>query len=171
MPSSLSGPQRSIWARPARRASPLTSSTASLGCQYNTAWFLHHRVMEAMRRGGLDLSAAWAAKARSSKPTKPIIGNDTRSDSVRSSRRPASPFTRKPTARAIGSKRAVISLVERGGECSLIPCPEAHHAESVVKIVQSNISIARARLHTDESKLYQEDWQGIHGARNRQSCQ
>ena len=26
-----------------------------LGCQYNTAWFLHHRVIEAMRRGGLDL--------------------------------------------------------------------------------------------------------------------
>ncbi len=26
-----------------------------LGCQYNTAWFLHHRVMEAMRHGGLDL--------------------------------------------------------------------------------------------------------------------
>ncbi|MGC9952804.1 MAG: IS1595 family transposase [Rhizomicrobium sp.] len=26
-----------------------------LGCQYNTAWFLHHRVMEAMRQGGLDL--------------------------------------------------------------------------------------------------------------------
>jgi transposase-like protein len=26
-----------------------------LGCEYNTAWFLHHRIMEAMRRGGLDL--------------------------------------------------------------------------------------------------------------------
>lgn len=26
-----------------------------LGCQYNTAWFLHHRVMEAIRRGGLTL--------------------------------------------------------------------------------------------------------------------
>lgn len=26
-----------------------------LGCEYNTAWFLHHRVMEAMRRGGLEL--------------------------------------------------------------------------------------------------------------------
>jgi len=25
----------------------------ALGCQYNTAWFLHHRVMEAMREGGL----------------------------------------------------------------------------------------------------------------------
>jgi transposase-like protein len=26
-----------------------------LGCQYNTAWFLRHRVMEAIRRGGLNL--------------------------------------------------------------------------------------------------------------------
>src|SRR6266566_3397313 len=26
-----------------------------LGCQYNTAWFIFHRVREAMRRGGLDL--------------------------------------------------------------------------------------------------------------------
>ena len=26
-----------------------------VGCQYNTARFMHHRVMEAMRRGGLDL--------------------------------------------------------------------------------------------------------------------
>ncbi len=27
----------------------------ALGCQYTTAWFLHHRVMEAMRTGSLDL--------------------------------------------------------------------------------------------------------------------
>jgi len=27
-----------------------------LSCEYNTAWFLHHRVMEAMRRGGLSAS-------------------------------------------------------------------------------------------------------------------
>lgn len=27
----------------------------ALGCQYNTAWFLHRRVTEATRRGGLDL--------------------------------------------------------------------------------------------------------------------
>ena len=27
----------------------------ALGCQYNTAWFMHHRIMEAMRQGGLDL--------------------------------------------------------------------------------------------------------------------
>jgi hypothetical protein len=26
-----------------------------LGCEYNTAWFLCHRVREAMRRGGLDV--------------------------------------------------------------------------------------------------------------------
>jgi transposase-like protein len=26
-----------------------------LGVEYNTAWFMHHRIMEAMRRGGLDV--------------------------------------------------------------------------------------------------------------------
>jgi transposase-like protein len=26
----------------------------ALGCQYNTAWFMHHRIMEAMRQGGLE---------------------------------------------------------------------------------------------------------------------
>lgn len=26
----------------------------ALGCQYNTARFMHHRIMEAMRQGGLD---------------------------------------------------------------------------------------------------------------------
>ena len=26
-----------------------------LGCEYNTAWFIFHRVREAMRRGGLDV--------------------------------------------------------------------------------------------------------------------
>jgi len=41
-----------------------------LGCQYNTAWFLHHRVMEAMRRGGLEPHSA--AVAASSKPTRRI---------------------------------------------------------------------------------------------------
>jgi transposase-like protein len=29
-----------------------------LGCEYNTAWFMFHRVREAMRRGGLDVPPA-----------------------------------------------------------------------------------------------------------------
>ena len=36
-----------------------------LGCQYKTAWFLHHRVMEAMREGGRTGSQAiyrWTGK-------------------------------------------------------------------------------------------------------------
>ena len=33
-----------------------------LGCEYNTAWFLHHRVMEAMREGGLDLPPLGGAR-------------------------------------------------------------------------------------------------------------
>ena len=30
-----------------------------LGCEYKTAWFMHHRIMEAMRHGGLDSPAWW----------------------------------------------------------------------------------------------------------------
>jgi transposase-like protein len=45
-----------------------------LGCQYNTAWFMFHRVREAMRRGGLELPPM-GGKARSSKPTKPILAS------------------------------------------------------------------------------------------------
>src|ERR1035437_3343686 len=45
-----------------------------LGCQYNTAWFLHHRVMEAMLRGKIDLPP-WAAAARSLRWMKPISVN------------------------------------------------------------------------------------------------
>ena len=37
---------------------------------YKTAWFMAHRIREAMRRRSAD--EAWAAKARSSKATKPI---------------------------------------------------------------------------------------------------
>jgi transposase-like protein len=42
-----------------------------LGCQYNTTWFMFHRVREAMRRGGL-VCRRLAARARLSKPTKRI---------------------------------------------------------------------------------------------------
>jgi transposase-like protein len=45
-----------------------------LGCQYNTAWFMFHRVREAMRRGGLDLPPM-GGEGGSVKLTKPISEN------------------------------------------------------------------------------------------------
>jgi transposase-like protein len=46
----------------------------TLGCQYNTAWFLHHRVMEAMRRGNLDLPPM-GGEGKIVEAVKPISAN------------------------------------------------------------------------------------------------
>jgi transposase-like protein len=120
-----------------------------LGCQYNTAWFLHHRVMEAMRRGGLDLPPM-GGKGKVVEADETYYGN------VPEAKRPklttlGQPFS-KSAHYVIGRKRAVISLVERGGEVRSFSVPSAH-TDIVVDIVRRNID-RESRLHTDESKLY-----------------
>jgi transposase-like protein len=120
-----------------------------LGCQYNTAWFLHHRVMEAMRRGGLALPPMGGEG-------KVVEADETYYGNVPEAKRPkltalGQPFSKSPHY-VIGRKRAVISLIERGGEVRSFSVPSAH-ANIVVDIVRSNID-RESRLHTDESKLY-----------------
>jgi transposase-like protein len=120
-----------------------------LGCQYNTAWFLHHRVMEAMRRGGLDLPPM-------SGDGKVVEADETYFGNIPEAQRPkfktrGRPFSKK-THSAIGRKRVVIALVERGGGVRSFSVPSAH-ADIVVDIVRKNID-RETRLHTDESKLY-----------------
>jgi transposase-like protein len=120
-----------------------------LGCQYNTAWFLHHRVMEAMRRGGLDLPPLGGEG-------KVVEADETYYGNIPEAKRPkltalGHPFSKSPHY-VIGRKRAVISLVERGGEVRSFSVPSAH-ADIVVDIVRRNID-RESRLHTDESKLY-----------------
>jgi transposase-like protein len=116
-----------------------------LGCQYNTAWFIHHRVMEAMRRGGLDL---------------PPMGGDGEvveadetyfHDKPEAKRRKVSTGSnRKMTGP--WNKRTIVSLVERGGKVRSFHVEDAY-AENVAKIVSDNIA-KESRLHTDESSLY-----------------
>jgi transposase-like protein len=120
-----------------------------LGCQYNTAWFLHHRVMEAMRRGGLDLPPMGGEG-------KVVEADETYFGNVPEAKRPklttlGKPFSKSPHY-VKGRKRAIIALVERGGEVRSFSVPSAH-ADTVVKIVRENIA-RETRLHTDESKLY-----------------
>jgi transposase-like protein len=120
-----------------------------LGCQYNTAWFLHHRVMEAMRRGGLDLPPMGG-------DGKVVEADETYFGNIPEAQRPkfktrGRPFSKK-THSAIGRKRVVIALVERGGGVRSFSVPSAH-ADIVVDIVRKNID-RETRLHTDESKLY-----------------
>jgi transposase-like protein len=119
-----------------------------LGCQYNTAWFLHHRVMEAMRRGGLDLPPMGGSG-------KVVEADETYFGNIPEAKRPRTKTTGRPfqkDARGPKNKRAIISLVERGGEVRSFHVSGAY-LENVVSIVKENIA-RETRLHTDESKLY-----------------
>lgn len=118
-----------------------------LGCEYNTAWFLHHRVMEAMRRGGLDLPPLGGEG-------KVVEADETYFGNLPESKIPTHTSSGRKWVGGFGPgrKRAIVSLVERGGEVRSFHVPSAH-ADEVVKIVRSNIA-RETRLHTDESKLY-----------------
>src|SRR5579872_3597880 len=93
-----------------------------LGCQYNTAWFLHHRVMEAMRRGGLDLPPL-GGKGEIVEADETYFGN------IPEAQRPLLKSTGKPFSKkkqGVGGKRAIISLVERGGSVRSFHVPHAN---------------------------------------------
>jgi len=120
-----------------------------LGCQYNTAWFLHHRVMEAMRRGGLEPALGGSGKIVEADETyfgrhdQPVALNKPRT----------TPYTKKGW-KDKGKTRAIVALVERGGSVRTF---HVAHADKVTVggIVASNI-LRETRLHTDESRLYTE---------------
>jgi transposase-like protein len=120
----------------------------TLGCQYNTAWFLHHRVMEAMRRGNLDLPPMGGPGS--------IIEADetyygpTKEDKV-SPQRKGRAYT-KGGRSGPSNKRPIIALVERGGNVRTFHVASADKL-TVSKIVMDNVH-HESRLHTDESRLY-----------------
>jgi transposase-like protein len=118
-----------------------------LGCQYNTAWFLHHRVMEAMRRGGLDLPPIGGEG-------KVVEADETYFGNIPEAKLPKFKTTGRPFKGRTGPgrKRSIIALVERGGSVRSFHVPAAHMG-TVVNIVRDNIT-RETRLHTDESKLY-----------------
>jgi transposase-like protein len=120
-----------------------------LGCEYNTAWFLHHRVMEAMRRGGLDLPPMGG-------PGKVVEADETYFGDVPESKRrktttKGAKFTKSGRS-GPSNKRAIVTLVERGGSARSFHVAKADGV-TVAQIVRDNIH-HESRLHTDESKLY-----------------
>ena len=123
----------------------------AIGCQYNTAWFLHHRVMEAMRRGGLYDTTFMGGEGKVVEVDETYFGKRPE-DQWPKSKRDGRPFQGNPWSRARMNKRAIVSLVERGGEVRSFHVPSAHK-EAVIEIVMNNI-YRETRLHTDESGLY-----------------
>jgi hypothetical protein len=116
-----------------------------LGCQYNTAWFIHHRIMEAMRRGGFDLPPMGGEGQ--------VVGADETYFHVKpeAKRRKVSTDSKKKMT-GPWNKRTIVSLVERGGKIRSFHVEDAY-VENVAAIVRENIA-KESRLHTDESALY-----------------
>ena len=120
----------------------------ALGCQYNTAWFLHHRVMEAMRRGGLEMPPM-GGKGKVVEADETYFGKVEKPEPGKS--RKGRPYT-KGGKSGIADKRAIVSLVERDGNVRSFHVPFATK-EVIVNIVRENIH-KETKLYTDESNLY-----------------
>lgn len=118
----------------------------SLDIGYEAAWFMCHRIREAMRDGGLaPLGGAGHV----------VEADETYYGEVPEAKRPK----RKTTGRKFSkhgsspqNKRVVLALVERGAGVRSFHIPDAH-LDSVVSVVRKNID-RESRLHTDESRLY-----------------
>jgi transposase-like protein len=121
----------------------------ALGCQYNTAWFLHHRVMEAMRRGNLDLPPM-GGEGKIVEADETYYGRAKEKNNLK---KRYTPYT-KGGWKDKGSARPIIALVERGGSMRAF---HVAHADkfTVAGLVAMNID-RETRLHTDESRLYTE---------------
>jgi hypothetical protein len=126
----------------------------TLGITYRSAWFMAHRIREAMRAGGLDPLGGGG---------KIVEADETyfgRAETPRvSPQRKGRPFTKRGHA---WNNRPILSLVERGGRVRSFHVAVADK-ESVSKIVRDNIA-RETRLHTDESRLYggAESWFASH---------
>ena len=106
--------------------------------------------MEAMRRGDLDLFPPMGGEG------KVVEADETYYGYVPEAKRPTKTtsgrkFTKGGRTGPSG-KRAIIALVERGGDVRTFHVAVADQA-TVEAIVAANV-LKESRLHTDESKLY-----------------
>jgi transposase-like protein len=118
----------------------------TLKITYKSAWFLCHRIREAMRQGGLEPLGGKG---------KVVEADETYFGEIPEAKRPAKKTTGRPFSKNPGGpkhKRAIVALVERGGSVRSFHVPGAY-LDSVVGIVRENVA-RESRLHTDESPLY-----------------
>ena len=119
----------------------------TLDITYEAAWFMAHRIREAMRAGGLaplggsggivEADETYYGRVDDPKPTNVRTG------------KAASASTKRKRPR---NRRPILALIERGGNVRTFHVPVADKV-TVTKIVRENIA-KESRLHTDESKLY-----------------
>jgi len=118
----------------------------SLGVTYKTAWFMTHRIREAMRSGDL---APLGSGGGTVEADETYFGKQ--ANPQPSKQRKGRPYTKGGKTGPSG-KRAVLALVKRGGETRMFHLAVPDKA-TVEKIVRDNIA-KEAILYTDESRLY-----------------
>ena len=118
----------------------------ALGLDYKSAWFMCHRIREAMRDGGMG---PLGGEGKIVEADETYFGKaETMHVSPRLARE-----GRKHTKRGkFKNNRAVVALVERGGRVRTFH-PAIADKATVTKIVTENVA-RESRLHTDESRLY-----------------
>jgi transposase-like protein len=119
----------------------------ALNLDYKSAWFMCHRIREAMRGEGFDGPLGGEGEIVEADET---YYGPTETPRVSPQRR-GRPYNPRGS-RGPKNKRPVVALVERGGKLRTFHVPVADKA-SVTKIVRENIA-KESRLHTDESRLY-----------------
>ena len=115
----------------------------TLGVTLKTAWFMSHRIREAMRSGSLsplggEGKIVEADETYYGKPEIPHV----------SIQRKGRPYKHKKPR----NSRAIVSLIERGGDVRSFHVRQANE-ENVTAVVNNNIS-NESDLFTDESRLY-----------------
>ena len=116
-----------------------------LNLPYKTAWFMAHRLREAMRD---DLPGGLGGEGKVIEADETYFGKAENPN-------PRNKYLPPPTKRGRtgpAGKRAIVALVERGGHVRSFHVKRATSA-SVTEIVRTNVSRESA-LMTDESKLY-----------------
>lgn len=117
----------------------------TLGVTLKTAWFMSHRIREAMREGKLG-SLGGSGKFVEADET--YYGPTKEKRTATTSGRP---FTKSGKA-GPSNKRAILGLVERGGMVRTFHVKQANK-ENVAALVSENIAV-ESFLYTDESRLY-----------------
>jgi transposase-like protein len=121
----------------------------ALGVSYKAAWFMCHRIREAMRGESPLGFGPLGGKGEIVEADETYFGK-TEQPRI-SPRRKGRPYNPRGS-RGPKDKRPIVALVERGGNVRTFHVPVADKA-TVSKIVRENIA-RESRLHTDESRLY-----------------
>jgi transposase-like protein len=119
-----------------------------LGVTYKTAWFMAHRIREAMKED-VKSSGPLGGAGKTVQADETYIGK--RDVPYVSPQRKGRPYTKGGKSGG-AQKRTVIGLVEKGGKARMFHVQHATKA-SVRDILVRNAD-RKSDLHTDESRLY-----------------